>query len=254
MKRSVSIMQPAYLPWAGFFELIWSSNVFVLLDDAQFSVQNREQRNRLFVNPGQVDWYSVPIDRKASFKRPIREAAILEGGNWRRKMWERIRLNYGKAPYFPPLAGWLERWFLTSHGSLLDQNVAFIRWVCELFGWERELPLSSAHPSELRRSERVLELLRAHGATRYLAANGSIGYMLEDGVFPVDNIEVLFQDHQPRAYPMIGASGFVDRLSVLDALLNVGPATAAALVQSGTARWLTWEERKSRHVQEAASP
>ena len=46
----VGMMQPSFMPWQGFFELIFISDIFIFLDDFQFSVQSYHQRNRLFVN------------------------------------------------------------------------------------------------------------------------------------------------------------------------------------------------------------
>jgi hypothetical protein len=67
--------------------------------------------------------------------------------------------------------------------------------------------------------------------------------MRADGVFPVSDIEVLFQDFRPRAYPQVGSpSAFVHYLSILDALMNVGPEKTADLVRNGTAAWSTWDD------------
>ncbi len=74
---NVGLMQPAFMPWQGFFELICRSDVFVFLDDFQFSVQSYHQRNRLFVNTGQVGWYNVAVE-KSSFKMPMNKAVINE--------------------------------------------------------------------------------------------------------------------------------------------------------------------------------
>ena len=60
---NVAMMQPTFLPWLGYFQLIYKSDIFIFLDDFQFSVQSYHQRNKLFVNQDQVDWYTVPIKK-----------------------------------------------------------------------------------------------------------------------------------------------------------------------------------------------
>lgn len=239
----VAMMQPAFLPWQGFFELIYQADVFVLLDDFQFSAQSYHQRNRLFVSPGQTGWYTVPVVKSGFFRQPLNRTCIDESVPWRRKMLERLRQNYGKAPFFtalfPPVAAWLA----APAASLAEQNLGFIRLVLNFLGWEQELRFSSERPSASARSERVLELLNWCGASRYYAARGAFGYMREDGVFPVPEIEVLFQDFAPLPYSQAGSRDvFVPGLSVLDALFNLGPEETALLIAGGTERWLAWDD------------
>ena len=65
----VAMMQPTFLPWQGYFELIYQADCFIFLDDFQFSVQSYHQRNRLFVNRDQVGWYTVPVKKSNAFLR-----------------------------------------------------------------------------------------------------------------------------------------------------------------------------------------
>ncbi len=239
----VSMMQPAFIPWQGFFELICRSQCFIILDDFQFSIQGREQRNRLFVNKGQVGWYTVPIRRKVSFKHRLDQTAINETLPWRIKMWKRIEANYSKAEFFKMISSHIKELLLKTYDSLAAQNMALIRMICELLGFEKEFRFSSDYPVSAQRSVKVLELLRWCHADRYYSARGSFAYMLEDEVFPVSDIEVLFQDFKPVPYRQVGAvDDFVPLLSIVDALMNVGPAKTAELVKSGTQKWWTWEE------------
>jgi hypothetical protein len=244
----VGMMQPAFMPWLGYFELISESDIFVFLDDFQFSVQSYHQRNRLFVNPGQADWYTVPVLKSQSFQSPLNRSRINEQIPWRVKFWKRLEQNYSKAPYFHHYQEAVKDWLMTPAGSLADQNIAFIRMICGFLGFEPEFRYSSGLDSGLKRSERVLELLAWCNADRYYCARGAFGYMLDDGVFPVKEIEVLFQDFRARVYPQVGKrKGFEERLSVLDALLNAGPEGTVRLIQEGTPEWITWQAMCQAH-------
>src|SRR5208282_3995432 len=127
---NIGMMQPAYMPWLGFFELIYKADTFIFLDDFQFSVQSYHQRNRLFVNRGQVDWYSVPVRKSVSFKAALNQALINEEVPWRIKSWKRIQQNYSKAPFWGDLSSLVGKWMLSSAESLSEQNIAFIKLVC----------------------------------------------------------------------------------------------------------------------------
>jgi hypothetical protein len=243
----VAMMQPAFLPWQGFFELICKSDVFIILDDFQFSVQSYHQRNRLFVNKGKVDWYTVPVQKAGSFGGPLNEVVINDKTLWRVKMWKRIQQNYSKASYFGELAPSIEKWLLYPYRSLADQNIAFIDLICAALGIHTEFRLSSEHKINAYRSHKVLELLCWCSATQYLCAQGSFEYMRQDAVFPVDDIEILFQNFTPKPYTQIGAvNEFVPFLSALDALLNIGPDQTLELINKGTTKWLTWKDMMAK--------
>ena len=239
---NIGMMQPTFLPWLGYFELIDKSDTFIFLDDFQFSVQSYHQRNRLFVNKGQVDWYSVPIKKTLSYQMPLNKAQTNEDIRWRIKSWKRIQQNYGKARYFKAYEAAIEQWLLSTYSHLAEQNISFIKMICEIIGITRVFLKSSELASQKQRSERVVELLRWSNAHCYYCANGSFDYMFQDQIFPVSNIDVLFQNFNPKAYTQVGSpDNFFPYLCVLDALFNIGPDETAALIKGGTTEWATWE-------------
>lgn len=246
---NVSMMQPGFMPWLGLFELIFKSDCFIFLDDFQFSVQSWDQRNRLFVNKGQVGWFTVPVIKSLSFLASLNQTQINESMPWRVKMWKRLQQNYSKTIYYNMLSPLIEEWLLTPASSLAEQNINFIKMVCMLLDLRRKFLLSSQHPSGLKRSAKVIELLRWSGAEIYYCAKGSFDYMLSDGIFPVDDIEVLFQDHRSKPYEQIGSKEtFIPFLSVLDVLFNAGPETTIELIMNGTDKWMTWDEMMQNSI------
>ena len=239
----VAMMQPSFLPWQGYFELIHKADIFIFLDDFQFSLQSYHQRNRLFVNRDQVDWYTVPVVKALSFGAPLNEVQIDEKQLWQRKMLQRLQHNYAKAPFYSLIFPQLELILLRNFKSIAELNIALVKMVLSLFGWHKEIRLSSAAPSKLTRSERVLELLRSSDAKEYFSASGSFGYMLDEGKFPVTGIEVFFQNFKHQNYRQVGTKGeFIPYLSVFDALFNVGPDETASLVSGGTENWIRWSD------------
>ena len=73
--------------------------------------------------------------------------------------------------------------------------------------------------------------------------------MYEDGVFPLENIECLFQNAELDEYPQHGSKGeFVPYLSIIDALFNVGAEETFKLVNNATKHWKTWEEMVLEYV------
>lgn len=240
---NVAMMQPAFMPWQGLFELIYKSDIFIVLDDFQFSVQSYHQRNRLFIDKGRADWYTVPVLKSVSFGLPLSKTRINEQVLWRQKALKRIQHNYSSAPFYTTVIPEVQKWLLTPFESLSVQNIAFITLICRLIGIEREFRLSSDHPTAFQRSARVVDLLRWCAGSRYYCAKGSFPYMRDEGLFPLSDVETLFQDFQPRAYHQVGSpKQFIPFLSVIDALMNVGPDQTKELIIHGTAAWCTWEQ------------
>jgi hypothetical protein len=108
--------------------------------------------------------------------------------------------------------------------------------------------------SEGQRSARVLDLLRRTGARTYLCARGSFEYMTEDQLFPVDDIDVRFQDFAPPPYQQRRADGFVSHLSVLDALFEVGVGETRRLVLAGQRAWTPWRAMPAMTAATRAAP
>ena len=77
-------MQPTYLPWAGYFNLIAQVDVFVFLDDAQFQKNSWHNRNRILLNHG-THWITVPVNRKA-LSQTINKSSVDEKQNWKKSM------------------------------------------------------------------------------------------------------------------------------------------------------------------------
>ena len=76
--------------------------------------------------------------------------------------------------------------------------------------------------------------------------------MKEEGVFPMSGIEVMFQNYIPAPYRQVGSrDNFVPYLSILDAILNIGPDKTAELVRSGTTHWDRWDEM-TQHSEDVA--
>ena len=75
--------------------------------------------------------------------------------------------------------------------------------------------------------------------------------MRDDGLFPVEGIKVLFQDFKQKEYAQVGSPGlFIPFLSVIDALMNIGPEKTSQLIKNGTERWLTWGDMLESNRQE----
>ncbi|MCU1464482.1 MAG: hypothetical protein JWM72_410 [Actinomycetia bacterium] len=248
-------MQPTFLPWQGYFGLVADADVFVLLDDFQFQRHSFQQRNRIRLADGTESWISLPVGHSADGELPtLAEAVPLVDAKWRRRLKLTLDQSYGRAPHHGTLRGFVDEWIDTPWTSVADMNIAFIRLVAGWLGFEPRWRRSSEIGATGQRSERVLDLLRRTRARTYLCARGSFGYMAEDGVFPVDGTEVLFQDFAPQPYAQRRTDEFVSHLSVLDALFEAGVDETRRIVLEGQRAWTPWRAMPAMIAATRAEP
>src|ERR1051326_8427944 len=96
----VSINQPAYLPWLGYFDRIAASDIHVVLDHVQFEKNSFVNRNKVRTAQG-ATWLTVPVETSGKFGQlPIDQLQIASDQPWARKHWKTIEQCYAHAPYF----------------------------------------------------------------------------------------------------------------------------------------------------------
>lgn len=242
--RRVAIMQPTFLPWAGYLALLDAADLFVFLDDVQFRPRSWHSRNRLFTGPGAVGWITVPVRSMEQTSRPAitRMRPVLDDGKFARKLVGTLRQAYGASPHYGTAGAATEAWIERPWETLADLNIAWIRETADALGVETQTARSSELGVSGKRSELIANILRAVDADVYLSAAGSASYMAEDGVFPLDGVETRFQDYVPEPYAQAQSDEFVPYLSVLDLLLQVGAADAATVLRAGSRPWVSWDD------------
>ena len=80
----VSIHQPAYLPWLGYFDRIAKSDLFIYLDNVQFEKNSYTNRN-IIKGPNGPQWLTIPIKQKGHLNRKLYEIEIATDIDWRSK-------------------------------------------------------------------------------------------------------------------------------------------------------------------------
>jgi hypothetical protein len=225
------VMQPTFLPWAGYFNLMAQADDFVFLDDVQLEKQSWQTRNRWLVG-GQVHWITVPV-RHTHLAQTIAATEVIDTGRWRDKLARGFAQHYGRHRHFADARDIVET--LRNHPAqqLGALHEAVIRQIAERLGLAPRLHRASDLPNSGPRSQRLLGLCRALGAASYLSPRGSADYLAEDGFAEQSPAALRFQDYQPPSYPQSGAASFVPHLSIIDVVANLGWAGARQHVDPG---------------------
>ena len=225
--------QPLYLPWLGLFHKVAISDAFCLFDATQYDDNDFQNRNRI-KGPNGVMWLTVPVKAQDHHQLQITEIEIVEQDVWRRKHWKSLVWAYAKAPYFAHYADFFEETYRRPWRSLVELDVHLLKYLFEAFG----LPNRFAHTSQLecsgRKSEAIIQMCRAMGATTYVF--GAQGREYADrAAFEAAGIGVVFQAYHHPVYPQ-QFGPFVPNLSVVDLLFNCGPESLEILMTGNVKR------------------
>ncbi|MGA9522236.1 MAG: WbqC family protein [Myxococcaceae bacterium] len=230
----VTIHQPNYLPNAGFFHKILQCDGYVVYDTAQFVRSRFDNRNLIKTNNAKI-FMTVPITRDSHFK-PIAEARVNNSTPWREKHWKTLEGAYQKAPHFAALGPDLEEIYSAEPDVLPDMSLPIIRKLLAFFGWKGQIVRASELPLDrsLRSTDAIIDILRAVGATSYLAGASSKKY-LEEEAFARSGIALEYHHFAPPVYRQLGEA-FIPNLCALDLVFNEGPAAREILSVSSSGR------------------
>jgi len=227
---TVGIMQPTYFPWAGYFDIMDQSDIFVLLDSVQFTARSWQQRNRIKTPTG-PRWLTVPVLSKGRRYQNIPDVRIDPASDFGRRHLETIRHCYRRAPFFKDYFGNIAAILARPHERLVDLNVEIIEWIRQRLGIRAQLVRSSTLGIESHNVQLLVDICKAVHGSRYLSTPGSHVYIDKNNLFPDQGIELVYHAFSPPTYRQLHG-GFTPRLSILDLLMNEGPVSAA-LIRSG---------------------
>lgn len=224
----VSIHQPGYFPWHGLFHRLALSDVHVFLDTAQF--EKHGYNNRVKIRTAQGDqWLTVPILTKGRFNNnPICRAELNPAVDWKAAHWKTLALAYGRTAYFGDYAGFLQDLYAEPWLYLAPLNIHAIRHLAGRLGLACRFVSASDLDVKGRKSELVLNLCRAVGATTYLSGVKGRGY-LDRAAFEQAGISLRFQAYREPHYRQIHGE-FMPYMSVVDLVFNHGPASRDMLL------------------------
>lgn len=216
----VSIHQPSYLPWLGYFEKMALSEKFVILDTVQFEKNSFDNRNKIRIKEGWC-WLTVPVKTKGQFRgMNWQNLEIQNQNNWRKKHLSSIKFNYSRSPFWNNYAEELEDIYARDYERLIDINMTLIHFFRKQLGITTPLVFASEMQLVESKSDLVLEILSKLEATKYYS--GALGKdYLELEKFSDVGISVDFQDYKHPEYEQ-RFPGFVPNMSALDLLMSMG--------------------------------
>ncbi len=225
----IAIIQPSYLPWRGFFDIIHEVDCFVFLDDVQFTTRDWRTRNKIKTSEGTC-WLTVPVSKQYHRSRIC--DVQLHDASWQKKHWNSLVHHYKKAPHFKSYAPFFEEFYLKQRWTnLSEMNIVLTKEIAKFLGIETSWRTSSEWGFPSSKQEKLLDILKALGATGYLSGPSAKNYITPN-TFQKAVIKLSFKEYHYRPYPQLHPP-FVDYLSIVDLLFLCGERAGEYIWEKG---------------------
>jgi len=229
-----AIHQLHYLPWLRYMEKIAHADVFVVLDDVQYTKNGFQNRNRLKHAGG---WMYLTVPVSAHLRQRLDQVEIADVRGWNESHWRATQYNYGRAAYFSHHAPALAEIYRHRWGRLKDLNWELLTYLCSALGITTHLVRASTLGVGGEGTERLVEICRAVGADAYYSGAFALESYLDAHCLEEAGIELVIQEWRcPEYQQLFPELGFIPDLSVVDLLLNEGPAALGVLRSGAPAR------------------
>jgi len=226
-----AIHQSHYLPWLSYWHKAASADVFVVLDDVQYTKNDWQNRNKI-KGPGGPLLLTVPVFHRIG--RTIAETEIDAARGWARKHREAVRLSYAKAPFFERYFPALDGLYARGWRRLGEVNEAFFSWAAGALGLRTRVVKSSDLGVGGVANERLIAICGAVGSDVYLSGRRAAETYLKPEAFAAAGVGLEIQHWSCPVYPQgHPAAGFVPDLSIVDLLMNAGDRSLDVLKGGG---------------------
>jgi len=225
-----AIMQPHYLPWSGYFNLMSKVNKFIFLDDVQFSKSSWQSRNQIFINNSKK-WITIPTT-KSILKTSINKKLISNSKNWKEPQLRTISQTYAKHPFFKDLEELILFIKKTDKLYLSEFNIEIIKFLSLKLNIKVEFVNASYLEVKESRTIKLVEILKKVQAREYLSPLGAQDYLEKDGFSKITQVKLTINDYKCQQYEQLNQLYFVPNLSIVDLIANIGWKSTEAYVKN----------------------
>ncbi len=218
-----AIMQPYFLPYLGYFQLISAVDCFVVYDTIQYTKKGWINRNQM-LRGGEAVMFTLPLQKGSDFLdvRDRQLADSFEPAN----LCAQIAGAYRRAPEFGRTFPLVEAILHHKAANLFDFIHHALRQCCDHLGITTRIRVSSeveGGAPVLSGVDRVIDICHRTTAQSYVNPPGGRALYSSD-LFRANGLDLRFlQPHLP-AYVQFGGD-FVPSLSILDVMMFNPPET-----------------------------
>jgi hypothetical protein len=229
-------MQPTYIPWLGYFDLIDQADIFVFLDNVQLVKRSWQVRNKIKTAKG-ILCLTIPVKKTKSRDETILcETYITPGTLWKKKHLKSIQLSYKKTPYFDKIYSCIEKMINKKEKTLSKFNINIIKNISRKIGIKKKfINTSKLKNIKGRKDTLLVNICKAIDCNSYLSPLGAAAYIERQspgGEFAKNKINLYYQNYKHPTYNQI-YEDFLSHMSVIDLLFNHGFDQALEIIRKG---------------------
>ncbi|CAG9933562.1 WbqC family protein [Candidatus Nitrotoga arctica] len=224
----LSIMQPYFFPYIGYWQLMHAVDRFVIYDDVNYIKGGWINRNRILIN-GEPTFITAPLYQSSSYKRMC-DISLQSSPVWRDKLVRKIEITYRRAPYYAEVFPVIEKLILYNTDSLSDYLAHQLQALAAFIGINTEFIVTSRcyENNGLPSQARILDICAQEGATTYINPQG--GQALYDrATFAQSGLDLKFLTPSTIEYKQFGPM-HVPWLSIIDVMMFNSPSQLRTLL------------------------
>lgn len=227
--KKVVIMQPYFLPYIGYWQLMFGADVFVVYDNVEFTKKGWINRNRCLLN-GRAEVFSIPVKKDSDYLSIVERQVAGTFAKEKGKLIRKLEASYCNAPFFDEGIELFISCMEQTGENLFDIIYQSIVNVKNKLQIETELVVSSSLQLEegLRGQDRVIAICKSIGATHYINPIGGKD-IYDKKAFNSEDISLSFQRVKSYTYKQF-SEDFIPHLSIIDVVMFNGTKGAASLL------------------------
>lgn len=210
-------MQPYFIPYIGYWQLLNAVDQYVIYDDVNFIKGGWINRNKILVNKT-PQYFNIPM-MGASPNKLINEVRVNHDQNVINKNLRIVEAAYGKAPYFVEVFPLVEAMLRCGKDDIASYIIASTEIICKYLEIKTKLLISSdiKKNNDLKGQDKVLEICRILNATDYYNAIGG-RELYSFTTFEKSGIKLHFLKRNEIRYQQFGNDFYPD-LSIIDVMM-----------------------------------
>lgn len=215
-------MQPYFVPYIGYFQLINAVDQFVIYDNIQYTKKGWINRNRILVD-GKDEYITLPIKKDSDYLNVDQRKLADSFFDEKNKILRKLAYSYRKAPQYDVVYALMERILEKPEDNLFEFIYKSLLEICKFLEINTEFVISSTLPIDhgLKSQDKVIAICRALNAATYINPSGGVElYSCEP--FKQNSIELEFLQTDSVIYNQF-KNDFVGSLSIIDVMMFNSP-------------------------------
>lgn len=218
MSKKIAIMQPYFMPYIGYFQLINSVDEFIIYDNIQYTKKGWINRNRILVN-GKDYLITIPLKKDSDYLNVVERELSDSWIKDKNKMINLIKSSYSKAPYFKETFNIILQCLNNSERNLFKfiyDSVILINKYLEI---KTSIVISSIINIDhtLKSQEKVLSICKSQNADVYINTIGGVE-LYDREIFKQNGIKLNFIKSNTIQYKQFN-NEFIPWLSIVDVMM-----------------------------------